>query len=114
MDAMDAMRPPRPRTATPHRISEQRGRRGGFDDPGRDQALSPSAAGRAGQGRDVPVIVGVHSVYVDGDTISVGFDIAPGDDPLYIELKLPVEVGRNELTSFARWLVDDGQRETAH
>lgn len=52
----------------------------------------------------VPVIRGVHSVVVEGDTVHVGYDLAPSGDILFWEFERPALVGRYEIDEFARWL----------
>jgi hypothetical protein len=55
----------------------------------------------------VPVITGLHSVTVEDNTVSVGFDIVPdptGDGILFFEFELPALVSRADLRAFGEWL----------
>jgi hypothetical protein len=56
------------------------------------------------RGGMVLVIVNLHSLVVEGDTVHVGFDIVPGDEPLFFNFELPATVGRDELSEFSAWL----------
>lgn len=62
----------------------------------------------------VPLIMDIHSIVCEGNTVSVGFDVVPGDSPIFFEFEKPAEVGNTELTDFARWLAYSGQGETLH
>jgi hypothetical protein len=69
------------------------------------------------RGGVVPVITGLHSVYVEGDTVSVGYDIAPdptGDGILFFEFELPALVSRDDLRAFGEWLASSGYGGTLH
>jgi hypothetical protein len=62
-------------------------------------------------GGRVPVITGLHSIVVEGDTVNVGFDLLTCEAEsslLFFEFERPREVGRDELTEFSTWLAQTG------
>jgi hypothetical protein len=73
-------------------------------------ALDATLLAMAQSGK-LPVIIGVHSVCVEGDTVHVGFDILPGDEPLFFVFELPATVGRDDLPDFSRWLARSSHEE---
>jgi hypothetical protein len=65
----------------------------------------------------VPVITGVHSVVVEDNTVSVGFDIVPdptGDGILFFEFEIPALVSRDDLRAFGEWLATSGYDGAVH
>jgi hypothetical protein len=57
------------------------------------------------QGGRVPVISGIHSVVVEGDTVHVGYDLVPDDvTPLFFEFVRPQLVSRDDIKDFTVWL----------
>ena len=62
----------------------------------------------------VPLITDVHSVVVEGNTVSVGYDIVPGDEILFFEFERPALVSRDDVRDFAAWLAWSGNGETIH
>ena len=65
-------------------------------------------------GGRVPVITDIHSIVCEGNSVSIGFDIVPGDEILFFEFERPREVSRAELGDFGRWLAWSGNGETIH
>ena len=62
----------------------------------------------------IPLITDVHSVVVEGNTVSVGYDIVPGDEILFFEFERPALVSREDVRDFAAWLAWSGSGETIH
>jgi hypothetical protein len=56
------------------------------------------------------------SVRVEGDTVSVGYDIAPTEyeGPLFFEFQRPAVVSRDDLREFSAWLAWSDAGETVH
>jgi hypothetical protein len=55
----------------------------------------------------VPVIVDLHSLVVEGESIFAGFEIVPDlteTGVLFFEFERPSTVGRDEIAEFTRWL----------
>jgi hypothetical protein len=67
------------------------------------------------QGGRVPVITGIHSVVVEGDTVHVGYDLLPDDaTPLFFEFERPQLVSRDDIKAFTTWLAWSDYGETVH
>jgi hypothetical protein len=67
------------------------------------------------QGGRVPVITGIHSVVVEGNTVHVGYDLVPDDaTPLFFEFERPQLVSRDDVGAFASWLAWSDYGETVH
>jgi hypothetical protein len=69
------------------------------------------------QGDMVPLIMGIHSVVVEGNTVHVGYDIVPpppNADLLDFDFERPAVVGRDEVRDFAHWLAWSDYGETVH
>jgi hypothetical protein len=66
------------------------------------------------RGGKVPVIVDLHSIHIEGDTVHVGYDVVPGDEPLFFAFARPATVGHDELPDFSRWLAWLGLDMTMH
>jgi hypothetical protein len=62
----------------------------------------------------VPLIMGIHSVVVEGNTVSVGYDIVPGDEVLFFDFERPALVSPDDVRDFASWLAWSGRGETVH
>lgn len=64
----------------------------------------------------VPLIMGIHSVVVEGKEVSVIHDVVPDacGNGLLFEFELPALVSRDELADFSRWLAWSGRGETLH
>ena len=64
----------------------------------------------------VPVIVGIHSLVVEGDTASVIFDIFPDPEGngLHFNFDFPPTITREELCRFSAWLATVGHEMTRH
>jgi hypothetical protein len=56
------------------------------------------------------MITGIHSVIVEGDVVSVIYDIMPdtAGNGLYFEFELPERITREELSRFSEWLAAEG------
>jgi hypothetical protein len=68
-------------------------------------------------GGPIPTIVGLHSVTLENDTVSVGFDIVPdptGDGILFFEFELPALVSRADVRAFGEWLATSGYDGAVH
>jgi hypothetical protein len=75
-------------------------------------ALDAKLVAQAEGGR-VPTITGVHSVHVEGDTVSVGYDLLP-EGLLFFEFQRPALVARDEVHDFSAWLAWAGHGATMH
>ena len=62
----------------------------------------------------IPLITDVHSVVVEGNTVSVGYDIVPGDEVLFFDFEKPAVVGKDEVRDFAAWLAWGDHGATIH
>jgi hypothetical protein len=62
----------------------------------------------------IPQIVGIHSIVVEGDVVSVGYDLAPSGETLFFEFERPAQVGRDELDEFSLWLALGDRMGTMH
>jgi hypothetical protein len=49
-------------------------------------------------------ITGIHSIVVEGDTVHVGYDLAPTGEVLFFEYQKPELVARDEIHDFSLWL----------
>ena len=55
----------------------------------------------------IPTIVSIHSVVVEGNTVSIGYDLKSRlrtDEQLFFEFERPSEVGKDAVGAFAAWL----------
>ena len=62
----------------------------------------------------VPVIAGLHSVTVENETVSCGFDIVTdptGVGILFFEFELPALLSRDDLRAFSEWLAEANLNE---
>lgn len=68
------------------------------------------------EGGVLPVIVGIHSLVVEGDTASVIFDIVPDQDGngLHFSFEFLPTITREELSQFSEWLARSGHEMTRH
>ena len=63
----------------------------------------------------VPLVTDIHSVVLmEGNMVSVGYDIVPGDEILFFEFERPALVSRDDVRDFAAWLAWSGSGETIH
>jgi hypothetical protein len=68
------------------------------------------------RGGRVPVITGVHSVVVEGDTVFVGYDLLTdqAEDLLFFEYQRPDLVSPDDVRAFSVWLAWSDYGETVH
>jgi hypothetical protein len=79
-------------------------------------ALERKLLSLAENGR-VPLIMGVHSVVVEGNTVHVGYDIVPdpiGNGVLFFEFERPQLVSRDDVRDFTAWLAWSDNVVTIH
>jgi hypothetical protein len=75
--------------------------------------LGAKLLARAEAGR-VPTIASLHSIVVEGDQISAGFDLVPDGEVMFFEFERPAAVSPGDIPSFVAWLAWSGYGETMH
>ena len=75
--------------------------------PGEIKLALDAALVALARGGKMPVITDVHSIYIEGDVVHVGYDIVPDDiegGVLFFEFERPAVVGKDDLKDFTAWL----------